>query len=389
MHHPVRYMRAVLAALLAAGIAAPACGGRAPNPPHPAGALALVIGARSNMPAPQLTDADVRVVKDSVQSGDVVSVVEVSGKPQLIATIKTSRDGCNSPDACAGAADSYLVQIRNVLAKVKATAPEADTLEAIGIAARAVAASSGPKHIIVIDSGLQTAGEMPLQPPGAMLDDPAAVAKALGDAHDVDPSLKGVDVLMTGVGDTYLPQERLPDGARQHLYSLWKTVLIQTGAQVTIDTSPLRQLKPAAGLPGVTKVPILDQPPPVQKPCIPIRADQVGFNPNLATFRDSNHAQEVLRPIADKLIKERLSATLVGTTALPEDPGPDSLSERRAEAVKSQLVGLGVSASSLTTRGVGVQFGGFVPDTDAKGNIIETAAVQNRLVIVEIAGSRC
>jgi outer membrane protein OmpA-like peptidoglycan-associated protein len=378
-------------ALVAAGLTfLTSCAGDAPPPPpHAAGGLALVVGSRGNMPRPQIDAAAEHVIDDSIRSQDTLYLVGVSGLPRLLQTIPMSLDGCSSADACDAAESDIRRQIAGLIAAIRASAPEADTLEAIGIAARAVSQQAGPRHIVVIDSGLQTAGEMPLQAPGAMGVEPDAEAQALDTAHDLEPSLRGVDVLMTGLAETYPPQQPLPADKRQHIYDLWQQVLQRSGAHATIDRAPVSPARPLSGLPAVTPVPIQDQPPPVNGPCIPIRADQVGFLPNSDQFRDDAQARQVLAPIADKLAHEHLTATLVGTTALPDSTGPDSLSVMRAEAVKGVLVSLGVPSGALATTGVGVNFAAFKPDTDVHGQLIETLAVQNRLVIVEVAGSKC
>jgi hypothetical protein len=70
------------------------------------------------------------------------------------------------------------------------------------------------------------------------------------------------------------------------------------------------------------------------------------------------------------------------------DPGRHPRS-RRARAVVRVLTGLGVAGTRLTSVGVGTDFVGFVPDTDAQGRLIETIAVQNRLVIIQPAGQQC
>ncbi|MFG1926552.1 OmpA family protein [Cryptosporangium sp. NPDC048952] len=358
----------------------------APDAPHEPGALALVIGNRSNMPLPVLPKRVVDIIEDSILSKDTVYLVAVSGEPKLVRQLKIEHD-CDSKKACDTEVGKQTQAIARAIEDAKAEAPEADTLGAIGIAADNLSAftGSGPKQLVVVDSGLQTAGEMPLQDPGAMAADPKAVATALKKAGSLD-SLKGVNVLFTGLGSTVKPQTPLPAGKRSTLKKLWQTVLEAGGAKVQIDTAQLVDNPPLGGLPAVTEVPVEEPKPPVPLPCIRVREDQIGFLPDEATFRDDAAAEDVLRPTAEKLKAESASATLTGTTAVPDRTG---LSLRRAEAVKARLVNLGVPADSLETRGVGINFDGFVPDTDKNGNLIETKAVQNRQVIIAIDGRSC
>ena len=121
--------------------------------------------------------------------------------------------------------------------------------------------------------------------------------------------------------------------------------------------------------------------------CVRLREDQVGFLPDQANLRDANTAGNVLEPVAATLRSSGQSATLIGTTALPEDP-PYALSTARAEAILGLLVSLGVDRKKLTAVGVGTNFGDYVsPLSDGRFN--ETIAVQDRLVIIVPGGVKC
>jgi hypothetical protein len=97
--------------------------------------------------------------------------------------------------------------------------------------------------------------------------------------------------------------------------------------------------------------------------------------------------REVLKPVAEQLRSTGLTATVIGTTALPESP-PYPLSNQRSGRVADELVALGVPRTALTTAGVGIQFSGYVPPF-RDGRFVETLAVQDRLVIISPIGQQC
>jgi outer membrane protein OmpA-like peptidoglycan-associated protein len=387
-----RWLLPVVTVCLALFLAA--CGG-AIERPWPAGNTVVVIGNRANMPAPVIGGTAAETLRKAIQSQDKISVVIVSGQPKQIGTLATT-SSCDSKMACDPVWDGFQKRIQAVIARNRAIQPEADTLGAIATAARQLQSTSGSKHLIVIDSGLQTAGDMPLQYPGALETDPNAVAQSLA-ANLALPNLRDVDVQFNGLGSTFAPQSTPGQSVISRLELLWTAVLKASAPKTLhIDTAPLSDNPPAENLPSVTPVsftPVVVPTTSAEVPqCVRLRADQVGFVGDKDTFRDPGKVKAVLTPIAQRMISDKVTATLTGTTALP-DADPDSprrLSLRRAQAVRKELLGLGVPSSAISAvRGVGTDFPGFVADTDSKGRLIETKAVQNRLVIIELAQGAC
>jgi outer membrane protein OmpA-like peptidoglycan-associated protein len=363
-----------------------ACGQQA-SPGEP-GAIALVVGGRSNMPKPQLVRRAQELVDDAVKRKSTLFIVSVSGHPEILYSEEVQHD-CDSRAACQSVVNDYRRRVGTLLGRVKAKTAEADTLGAILVAARALAGvrKPGPRRIVVVDSGLQTAGDMPLQAPGALSVDLAQLVEPWV-KEDRLKSLTAVEVLLTGIGAAHAPQQPVPQNAVVRLEELWRAVLRAGKAIVDVDPSPLADVAPVDGLPAVTPVPFDDKVPALPGGCFKIREDQIGFLPGRAEFRDPGKAKQILTPIANELTSRKLTATVIGTTALPENP-PFDLSNRRSRAVVEALVGLGVPRTSLTSGGVGNRFAGFVPDTDPSGRLIETLAVQNRLVIIQPVGQAC
>jgi outer membrane protein OmpA-like peptidoglycan-associated protein len=358
------------------------------KPPHQPGGIVFVVGGRNNMPKPTLVKEAKDILHDSVLSKDRLVIVGVSGSPKVLYTEDMKHD-CDSTVACNAVVDDYQKQVDGLFAKVKADSEEADPLTAIEIAAKQLASlkTSGPRQIVVVDNGVQTTGELSLRAPGALSVSPQEVAKHMAKDEKLQ-RLKGVEVLFTGLGSHYQPQGELSQNNIEKLEKLWGTVLSAGGATVTFGAAPLDRSAPTQGLPQVSPVSFDEVPIRTEAGCTKIREDQVGFVPDQATLLDQQHAREILTPIAQELRDKKLTATVIGTTAMPEDP-PYPLSKRRAEVVVGLLVDLGVPGASLTAVGVGTNFAGFVPDTDSSGQLIPTLAVQNRLVIVQPVGVSC
>jgi OmpA-OmpF porin, OOP family len=349
------------------------------------GATAIVAGGRSNMPAPRIVGDAHDWISEAIDERRTIMVVGVSGLPRTLHREKiTTR--CDSDRACEAFHRDYVKKINSLLGEVKADSAEADTLGAILEAARQLENVDGPKQIIVIDNGLQTTGQLRMQAPGAFGVDPDELAKQLR-ADDRMKTLDGIHILLTGIGSYAEPQAQLPGEMVAKLEALWRSILRDAGAEVSVDTTNLRG-SAISGLPAVT---VVHEDEPVAMPptgCVRLREDQVGFLPNQATLRDPAKAKDVLTPIAAELRRKRISATVTGTTALPENP-PYPLSLARAKTVIDILVGLGVKRSALTPVGVGINFQGYDPPYNSDRSFNETMAVRNRLVIVAPAGASC
>lgn len=376
----------VTMSLAMVAVAVTSCGlSPAPEPPRDTpGALAFVVGGRNNMPKPQLPDSLDKVIDDSVRSGDTLYIVGVSGEPALLYTKSASRESseCDTVSACNAVVADYQGVITREIAKVKAATAEADTLKAIAEAARQMDGHSGAKHVVVIDNGLQTTGEMPLVSEGAVFTPPDELAQMLVNGNRLEQRLKGVDITWVGLGAVAPPQQPPDQRPRDNLEDLWAAVLTASGATVRFVGGITDGPPGHEGMPPVTPVPVEDT---IIRPtgCATIREDQIGFIPDKADFRDPAVARAVLEPIAKALIDGQRTARLIGYVALPENPRPDRLSLRRAVAVQDILVSLGVPKQSLNPDGAGTPPEYPRPPAEPK----PTELQQYRRVEVQVSGS--
>jgi outer membrane protein OmpA-like peptidoglycan-associated protein len=363
----------VLSLILVAG-----CGdNRATSAP---GALAVIVGAHSNMVAPSLADSVKSEIDTASELGSPATVIVDDGSPTASAplVLKTGNDNPLYQQ-------DQVKQLKNLIDRTRADNPEVNLLAAVHLAARSVSDAAGPKTIVVIDSGLQTVGSLRFQDQGGALlnANPEEVVELLRRTQQL-PNLTGMRVVFTGLGDTAPPQQPLPAPARAVLVALWTKIVESAGGKAEIKQAPLPSTRTLNGLPPVTIVPVAEQSIGPLPSVTVLRDGTVGFLPDQASFRDPAQARAVLAEYA-KAISNGRRAQLTGTTA--SDGTPEyrhQLSEKRAHAVRDLLVDLGAPADRISIRGLGSDFPGYVPDRDQQGNLEPIPAACNRQVIIEL-----
>jgi outer membrane protein OmpA-like peptidoglycan-associated protein len=373
---PARLAGGAVATLLGLGLLA-GCGQGASGPP---GALAVIVGAHSNMVAPSLIDAVQTEIDTASDLGSPATVIVPDGDPTASAPLSLAARNNNPLYK-----QDQLAQLNTLIDQTRADNPEVDLLDALALGARAVGDAAGPHTILVIDSGLQTAGALRFQDQdGALLDaNPAEVVDLLRRTRQL-PDLTGARVVFTGLGDTAPPQQPLPAPARAVLIDIWTSIVKAAGGTPVVKQTPLPNSRKISGLPPVSTVPVAVRPVGPPPSVTVLRDGTVGFLPDQAVFRDPAQARDVLSDFA-LAIKNGRSARLTGTTA---SAGPEqgrlALSRDRAEAVRDLLISLGAPADRITARGLGSDFPGYVPDRDAQGNLDPVLAARNRQVIIEL-----
>ncbi len=383
-HSPVSYSpvspgtrRGLVSSALMLGLLLPI--GCADDPANNApGAFAVIVGAHSNMVAPSLLDTVRTEIDTAARLGSPATVIVSDGSP----TVSTSR---SLKAANPLYQQDQVNQLTSLVDKTRADDPEVDLLAAISLAARSVPEAAGPKTIVVIDSGLQTTGVLRFQDQdGALLNaNPDEVVDLLRRTQQL-PNLTGMRVVFTGLGDTAAPQQPLPAPARAVLVTLWTKIVESAGGQAEIKQAPLPSAQIRNGLPPVSIVPVAAQSIGPLPTGTVLRDGTVGFVPGQAVFREPDQARAVLADYA-QAIKNGRHALLTGTTA--SDGTAEyrlQLSHTRANAVRDLLVSLGAPADRISTRGLGSDFPGYVPDRDPQGNLDPIPAARNRQVIIEL-----
>jgi outer membrane protein OmpA-like peptidoglycan-associated protein len=370
-------------------LAACSDGGFAPGtvdlvcPPQPGGPVTLAVGARANSSTPVLPPAIVDLMREAAKESQPISLVRVDGSP-TVPFQGTFRSDAANDVARNSELEQFISSIQTRVTALRPNAPEADVLAALGEAAR-ITPEGGT--VVLLDSGLQTTGQIRYQDPGTFGADPQEFVAYLQN-RSLMPSLTNRAVVLVGLGNTAEPQAALDPSLRARVTALWQTVASSAGA------SCVEVLDTAASRASVnTDIPVTPVTLPTVAPFQPCGdtvlrdGDTVGFLGDQAVFRDPAAARRTLQQLADLLIGGRQLVELIGTTATAgsDEAGRVRLSEKRAEAVKSVLVELGVPADRITTRGVGTSWPDRVNDIAPDGSLIPWAAALNRSVIVRLS----
>jgi hypothetical protein len=348
----------------------------------PSGALAVVVGAHGNMPRPMLEGAAAAARDVAVAQQSHLSVVVADGAPYMLGRPgPLTADAADETDRGEQRAANRR-RVDDAVAAARARTPETDLLAALTVAGNSIADRSGLRTLVVVDSGLSTAGAIDFGRAGMLDADPREVADTLADFGQL-PSLDGVSVVFQGLGDTAAPQQPLDAARRTQLVELWTAVVERAGADaVDVEVSPLAGT-PQAGLPAVRSLAV-----DPGFACTPRRltlsGGALGFRPGEAVLLDPSRVAEVLRPYAQQLTHGAVIGEVFGRYADVGDPeARRALSELRAQQVANVFIALGVPVDQLRVKGWGSDFPEYVPDRDSAGHLDPAAAALNRTVIVE------
>ena len=322
-------------------------------PSHNSENVVVVASATANEPAPELAPADRSMLRTAGSSSTraVAYVVNPNtGNPRQVSLTARRADGevDYGPDR-----DRRLTanvnQVQELLNTLSANGPF-DLLTMIG---QAVRVTSVPGTLLVLSSGLSTAGGFDIRQVewGA---DPHAVAVWLN-RRGLLPRLAGWHVVFSGLADTAGRQPALPLPQRNALTRYWMTICQVAGAASCAVDAVTRPRPPAR---STTPVPVVTFPrvtsfrgPQGQTTDVPADAFFSFDSARLLPGADA-----VLEPLAAEARAQSLQVTITGFAS--PDGGTDAynrtLSAARARAVRTRLIALGVPAGLVVkTAGLG------------------------------------
>jgi outer membrane protein OmpA-like peptidoglycan-associated protein len=389
VRHPHRLIAPALAACLVAaalaGCSSSAAASGACSQSHKRN-LGVVAGSTANEPATQLPASATKQLQATGESNGSVTIVVPSGTPQARGTTLLGSTA-NDEIVCKSDQRNKLTQVTSYINALKASTPEVDFLDSIDQAARNLGKDS--MGVLVVGSGLQTVDPLNFAVQGLLTADPQQVAADLKSKGELPKDLEGVTVYWSGLGDVAGPQQPLTITARSNLEAIWAAIVKAAGGTLSVLPEPASG-GAATGLPAVTTVPV---PAAATKTDwshpIVVRDSDLLFVKNTATFSQPATAQQVLAGLVPAIEQNGQTVTITGTASKDQATSNASdlvLSKQRADAVKQALVTLGVPASLLVTAGVGHDWCGFKPETDATGTYSDALAAQNRSVILTSAG---
>lgn len=209
-------------------------------------AVTIILGRHSNsMAFPE--DYYQQLVDDVQQAvyGGFISVVISDGSPRAIPiTDKNGKEITFEADA-----NNDTIRTRRISDRTnavmeflrdesnRATSPENDLMRAIKEARASLNNPNIPtnaeRKIIIIDTGISTAGDLRLQDIQLDLNkpDPRDILAELNRAEGILPDLSKINVSIIGLGDVAEPQE-MSDENKIYLKDLWKTILESCGAEI-------------------------------------------------------------------------------------------------------------------------------------------------------------
>jgi len=350
---------------------------------NPAAPLALVIGARSNVPKPQLPAFVNTLLQDAANAGHQISIIGVDGQPSVVAPPPFSSSAGNSA-ARQSDLTNYLNEYFGPLlngGKDDAQHAQANVLAALDLAAEA---TSPDGNIVVVDSGLQTVAPLQYQASDLLAAQSSDVVAFL-QKQGLLPHLTGRHVVLDGFGYTAAPQPQLDQAQQDNVRSQWEAIVKAGGGCVTVDTLP----STAAAISGLPPVAVVTPvPPPTFTNCGTTAlgdAGTVGFVVGTAIFRDPTAAQATLSQLAAKLKQGTEHVILIGGTSTEGgDAINNPLSLKRANAIAKVLEKAGIPAARITTRGDGSHWPGRAADTGPGGVLLPGPAEQDREVIVQL-----
>ncbi|MET8996651.1 OmpA family protein [Amycolatopsis sp. NPDC004169] len=347
--------------------------------------VSLVVGGRMGSQRPTIPKEVKDLLSGAVVNQQAIQVFRVDGEPSRVVKVSPAIDGKNDTRR-KQQIEAAVQQVTTAVAGVVPKKPEADDLSALSQAAKLTGEGG---TVVMMDSGLSTAGAVSFLNDGMFDADPGEVANFLA-GKQLLPELKDKTVLLVGTGLTAEPQAALDDNLQKRVTALWKAIVDKAGAKCSTPVEvPSKREEVKADQP-VSQVKL---PAPVTfQPCgttVLRDSGPVGFRPNEAKLRDEKAAQSTLQALVSQLTGGSQKVNLVGNTATygsPEDSV--TLSKQRAETVKALLVQAGIAADRISTVGDGQTGKYHEPDIGPGGTLDPAKAARNRSVVVELTCAR-
>lgn len=370
-------------AILAAALSLPLLAGCGKNPVGTPDAVVVADSATANEPAPVLTNADRQLLDEvGADSTDGMAYVVNPNTGQPTALPLTPRRADGQVEYVQPRRDQLLDanvdHVQQALDHAAASGPF-DLLTDI---AAAVRVTSRPATLLVISSGLTTAGGFNLTDVGWGAS-PRLVAAQLR-SRGLLPDLTGWRVLLSGLGDTAGRQTALPLPQRATLVSYWVAICRAAGAaSCTVD----EMTRPEPPSRSATRVPVVPVPRVVSVQGPPGWTGDSLPADEFFAFDSSQlllGADSILGSLAAKAQSQHLLVSITGYAS--PDGGSDAyniaLSRERALAVRTRLIALGVPASQIVTcTGLGTD--GEPPSACYSGGQLDEAiCAQFRRVVI-------
>jgi outer membrane protein OmpA-like peptidoglycan-associated protein len=345
--------------------------------------IVVVTSATSNEPAPVLSAPDRAMLRNAGSTSTRAAAFVVdpnTGQAREVSLTPRRVDGevDHGPDR-----DRKLTANVNRVQQLLNTLAASRPFDLLAMITQAIRVTSRAGTLLVLSSGLSTAGGFDLRQVGWGAN-PQTAAAALR-RRGLLPRLSGWHVVFSGLADTAGRQTVLPLPQRTILTRYWLALCRVAGAAscavdaVTRPEPPPRSttLVPAVPVPRVTSF----RGPHGQITNVPADA-LFAFN----SARLLPGADAIIRPVALKTRRQQLKVTIVGYAS--PDGGTNvynlALSGKRARAVRTRLIALGVP-SSLIVKAVGLGTAGRPRSACYRsGRLDESLCARLRRVVITL-----
>ena len=356
----------------------------------PPGGTKVVIAATAttNEPAPALSADVLQMLQsaDITDPGATAYIVAPGGGQPTILSLAPREAGGQADQAPAREKDwaAELSTAQRLLQHEAAHGP-LDLLATVAVAARAV---SPPATLIVVSSGLSTAGGFDLQDVGWDAS-PSAIANELK-SHGQLPDLAGYHVVFSGLSNTSGGQPALPLPQQATLVSYWTAICQAAGAASCTTDESTRPEPPSH---SITPVPVVPVPN--------VTSERGPHNSVITTVPDTllftfngaaliPFADEVLQPLALEARSEHLQVSITGYASPAGGTSAYNLalSLQRANAVRDRLIHFGLPAAQI----IGVTGAGTAGQTPSAclmhGQLNEALCEQLRRVVIVLSPTK-
>lgn len=336
--------------------------------------MVIAATATANEPAPALPADILQTLRSAGTSskGATAYIVSPSDR-QLSALSLTPQTG----DALArsSALETKVAAVQRMLEN-EAAPGQLDLLATMATATRA---TSSPATLIVLSSGLSTAGGFDLRQVGWDAN-ASSLAEQLKARRQL-PDLNGWGVVFSGLGDVSGRQPDLPLPQQTALVDYWMAICRASGAaSCSVDKTVRPQLA------SHTTNPV---------PVVPVPVMAAATVPASLLFQSNSaavisYADKILRPIAQRARSQHLLVSITGYAS--PDGGTtaynSALSLQRAQTVRDRLIELGVPAGQITqVTGVGTA-GQSLGACLVHGHLDEALCAQLRRVVIILSPAK-
>ena len=370
---PLLLVAALPAALLITGCQAPS---------HVAETIVVLPSATANEPGPVLAAADRALLyhAGATSTRGVAYVINpATGQPTRVSLTPVRADG----QVEYGPRRGYLLRqnvnrVQRVLRTEAATSP----FDLLALISTAVRVTSHPGTLLILSSGLSTAGGFNLRSVGWGAN-PATVAGQL-QRRGLLPGLAGWRVDFSGLADVARPQPALPLPQRTTLTGYWMAICRTARALACSDDDTIRPDPPSRSTTPVPVVPVPAVTPvagPHHAAGVSVPADELfPFN----SARLVAGADSILRPLVSQARAEHRLVSISGFAS--PDGGSRSynlaLSRSRAQSVRYRMITLGLPPGQVA-RVAGLGTAGLTPRACYRhGKLDEAVCATMRRVVI-------